>query len=370
MTASTDLIHAGIILAGGSGERFWPLSRHLRPKQLLRLTDPDRTMLQEAVDRLAPVISPERVFVVTGRHLQEPIQKARIGLDAANILAEPSKRNTCGALCFAAASLMARYGDPGAIVMAVTTADHEIPDSEAFGATVRTALKAAASGDALVTLGIQPTRPETGYGYIQAHEAVGATDGREVFPVSAFHEKPNRDKAEDFIEAGGYFWNSGMFFWKVSSFLGEMEMAQPVFAEATRQMAEAIAKEDEAETIRIFETLEDISIDYALLEHAKQRLMVRADFPWDDVGEWSALDRTHPRDARGNVAIGGPILEESQDCIVYNEAGPERIAVAAVGVRDLVIVVTDDAVLVVPKSEAQSVRKAVQRLREDGRPQV
>lgn len=370
MNSDADLIHAGIILAGGSGERFWPLSRRLRPKQLLRLTDPERTMLQEAVDRLAPVVERERVFVVTGGHLQEPIRKGGIGLDDANVLAEPAKRNTCGALCFAAASLMARFGDPAGIVMAVTTADHEIPDTAAFCATVRVALAAAADGQALVTMGIQPTRPETGYGYIQAREAASASGGKQVFPVSAFHEKPNRDKAEDFIETGEYFWNSGMFFWRLDAFLRELGDARPEFAEITRQLARAIAREDSVEVARLFDTFEDISIDYALLEHAKHRLMVRAEFPWDDVGEWSALDRSHPRDARGNVAIGDPIIEGAGDCIIYNEAGPGRMAVAAVGVRDLVIVVTDDAVLVVPKSEAQSVRKAVQQLRDQGRSQV
>lgn len=370
MAQSDILLHAGIILAGGSGERFWPLSRRQRPKQLLRLTDATRTMLEEAVDRLAPIIPGSHIFVVTSRHLQAPIQEGGIGLDAGNILAEPAKRNTSGALCFAAASLMARFGDPERIVMAVTTADHDIPDTVAFGQTVRAALAAAARHDALVTLGIRPTRPETGYGYIQAREAAGASGANAVFPVSAFHEKPNRDKAEDFIATGEYFWNSGMFFWRVGSFLREMEHARPDFAQATRDMAIAIAAGNGAELERIFDGLEDISIDYALLEHAQQRLMVRADFPWDDVGEWSALDRSHPHDERGNVAIGEPILQDADDCIVYNEAGPERMAVAAVGVRDIVVVVTEDAVLVTTKAEAQAVRKVAQALREQGRPQV
>jgi len=361
MTEGTDIRRAGVIMAGGSGERFWPLSRRQRPKQLLRLTSETQTMLGEAVSRLEPVIPPEHVYIVTGKHLVAPIRDAQVGIPDENVIAEPCKRNTSGALAYAAAHLVAKYGLPAdAISMAVTTADHLVSDGTKFCASVEIALDAAESRDALATFGVVPTRPETGYGYIQIPESA---DDNPVHPVTAFHEKPNRERAEDFMASGRYFWNSGMFFWKISAFLYELETARPELAKATSAMIEAMRAGNEADVEAVFEGLEDVSIDYALMEHAKNVVVVRADFPWDDIGAWPALDRTYKRDENGNVTAGDPIVVESEDCIVYNEPGAEAMAVGVVGVEDLVVVVTSDAVLVMPKDRAQDVRQVVKELK-------
>lgn len=366
-------IRVGIIMAGGSGERFWPLSRRLRPKQLLCLTTPGQTLLEEAVSRIAPLVAPENVYVVTGRHLVEPIGDANTGVPRENIIAEPCKRNTSGALAYAAAFVMARYEtSPENITMAITTADHEIGHAERFQKTVAATLEVVERDTVLATLGVVPTRPETGYGYIQiAQDAPSLSDGyAAIYPVTAFHEKPNREMAEDFVASGRYFWNSGMFFWRVSAFLDELDTVQPALADATRGMAHAMNAGDDLGVHQIFEELEDISIDYALMERASRVVMARAEFPWDDIGAWPALDRTMTRDAQGNVGVGEPVLIDCEDCIVYNEPGGQNVAVGVVGCEDLIVVVTSDGILVAPKERAQDVRRIVAELKARGSEQV
>lgn len=374
MTKQTANVRIGIIMAGGFGERFWPLSRWDRPKQLLRLTNPDQSMLEEAVARIAPLISPEQTYVATGEHLVEPIRQAKVGVPDENVIAEPCKRNTSGALAYAAAHALAAHGGDGTrLTMAVTTADHRIGDAKRFRKTIGVAMDTAEQEQTLVTLGVTPSRPETGYGYIQAREEMrecSDLNNIQVCAVSAFHEKPRRERAEDFVASGRYFWNSGMFFWTIATFLKELDEVRPQLARATRDMAEAMRANNPNRVRKIFEKLEDISIDYALMERAKRVMVVRADFPWDDVGAWPALDRSHTPDAEGNILVGEPVVIESEDCIVYNEAGPDDMAVAVVGVEDLVVVVTRDAVLVVPKNRAQDTRHVVKELKRRNARQV
>jgi mannose-1-phosphate guanylyltransferase len=364
----SPMTRVAVIMAGGSGERFWPVSRRLRPKQLLTLTKQDETMLGEAVSRIAPLIPPEHVYVVTGRHLVDPIRETRVGIPNENVIAEPCKRNTAGALAYAAAHMLATHGGDGSnLSMAVLTADQLMGQPDLFRKTVAAALEGAEREGALATMGIVPTRPETGYGYIQIAEGAQALEGIEdnisVYSVSAFHEKPNREQAEDFIATGRYFWNGGMFFWTISTFLTELTAARPEYAQATRDMAEAMKAGDTAKVEAVFEGLENISIDYALMEHAERVLVAKAEFPWDDVGAWTSLDRTHDHDANGNVVIGDPVVIDSEDCIVYNHPGADKMAVGVVGAENLAVVVTEDAVLVIPKDRAQDVRHAVQELK-------
>jgi len=370
-----ESVRIAVIMAGGVGERFWPLSRRHRPKQLLNLTSPTSSLLAESVARITPLIPAENVFVVTGRHLQPVIREAEVGIPAENVVAEPCKRNTAGCLVYAAAVALARYPvDADRISMAVVTADHLIADRNKFLGTVSAALQAAESQDALVTIGIQPTRPETGYGYIeipeQAQPAPGGSADFPVYPVRRFCEKPDASTARRFVETGRFLWNSGMFFWRISSFVAEFEQVNPEIAAAARGIRAALESGDQAGAERVFETLPDISIDYALMEQARRVLVAPGAFPWDDVGAWDALDRTFPRDARGNVAVGDPVLIDSRNCIVYNDPGAERTAVAVVGASDMVVVVTEDGVVVAPKARAQEVRAAVTQLRERGAAQL
>lgn len=355
-----------VIMAGGAGERFWPLSRHSRPKQLLRLTGTNQTMLEEAVERIAPLISREHIHVVTGEHLVAPIRAENIGIPNENVIAEPCKRNTAGCLTFAAAHFLAKYDlPPERITMAVTTADHVIGEPDVFRATVRTAMETAEKEDCLVTLGVVPTRPETGYGYIEI-----ADEGTWACRVARFTEKPDGATAEQFAASGKHFWNSGMFFWKLSTFLKEFRHVASPYAKACEDMASAMREEDDAEVQRVFEGLDNESIDYALMEKAENVMMVKADFPWDDVGSWTSLERTHEKDKDGNVSLGAPVLHDCKDCIVYNEAGEDTLAVGVVGVDNLVVIATSDAVLVIPKDRAQDVRAIVEQLKSGGRKQV
>jgi mannose-1-phosphate guanylyltransferase len=363
-----------VIMAGGAGERFWPLSRRLRPKQLLNLTSPDRCLLAEAVSRLLPIVPAERILVVTGEHLVEPLRAAQVGVPAANVVAEPCKRNTAGCLAFAAALACQRFGPAASVTMAVVTADHQIGDAAGFQATVAAALAAAEQHEALVTIGIRPTRPETGYGYVELAESATpvptGTTGIPVFPAVRFREKPDRATAQEFLAAGRFLWNSGMFFWRVSTFLAETAAANPQTARVIDAMLQALHAGDQAKLAVEFATLPDISIDYALLEKARRVLVVPADFPWDDIGAWDALDRTFPHDAAGNVAIGEPLLADTRNCIVCNEPGAAAMAVGVVGLDNVAVIVARDAVLVVPKERAQDVRAIVAQLKKRNAPQL
>jgi mannose-1-phosphate guanylyltransferase len=359
-------------MAGGAGERFWPLSRKDRPKQLLHLTSPDKSMLAEAVERLGGAVDPDRIYIITGPHLVAPIRAAGVGIPDENIVAEPAKRNTSGALAYITAHILAKHPDlsPEQVSLAVGTADHRIKEPELFTATVEAALLAAETEGALVVCGIVPTAPETGFGYIQVHDKTAPRMEGDIpaYTVKAFHEKPNREKAEDFIAQGDYFWNSGMFFWTAAAFLRELDAEQPEMAKTVREMTAAMREGSDA--AKLFESLEDISIDYALMEHAGNVLMVPGTFPWSDVGLWPALETVYPPDENGNCLKGDPVIFQSEGCIVYNEPGAEKVAVGVAGVEDLVVVVTEDAVLVVPKDRAQDVRHLVGSLKERKAKQV
>lgn len=359
----SDTVRFGAIMAGGTGERFWPLSRQSRPKQLLHLTDPDRSMLERGVDLLRPLIPPERIYVVTGKGLVKAIRKTSLGIPETNIIGEPHKRNTSGAIAYITAHILAEYPNltPEQVTLAVTAADHKIGDDDAFRSVLSAAMDAAESRDALVVCGVVPDRPATGFGYIQA---IGAVIGQDTpCEVRAFHEKPSLERAQDFLESSEYFWNSGMFFWKVSTFMSELDRVRPVLAQAIREMTKALRNRHSEQANTLFGNLEDISIDYALMEHARNVLMIPGSFPWDDVGSWPALETVLPRDGWSNATFGEPVLVNCEGCIVYNEPGADKVAVGVVGARDLVIAVTGDAVLVIPKDRAQDVRHLVNELK-------
>jgi mannose-1-phosphate guanylyltransferase len=362
------MLRYAVIMAGGSGERFWPASRRARPKQLLRLTDPNLSMIEEAIERIAPLIPRERILIATSELLARPIAEALPGLPSENVLAEPEKRNTAACLALAAAHLEQRHPDED-VVMAVLTADHQIGVPDQFRATVARALDFAATNDALVTIGVVPTRPETGYGYIEVApaEARGAAshDAGAPLPVVRFREKPNEQIARQYAKSGHHYWNSGMFFWRVSTLLrglakhmGDLELAE-------RAMVAALAGRAGAASLRdVFLPLADVSVDVGLMERAGNVYVVPADFPWDDVGAWDALERTRGSD-EGNVVVGDAVLVDVKDSIVFNEPG-DAMAVAVIGLDGVVVATTRDGVLVCRKDRAQDVRRAVTELRKRG----
>ena len=364
-----------VIMAGGSGERFWPLSRRLRPKQLLRLSHPDRNLLEETVHRIAPLIPAEKVYIATAKHLQGPIRQELRGLPERNVLAEPCKRNTAGCLAYVTAHLLAEFGEEAqASSVAVLSADHRIGDDEAFRRVVDTALSAAEKDACIAVVGARPSRPETGYGYIElANDAVVPASGVEagaVYPVAGFREKPDAATAAEFVDSGRFLWNTGMFFWRIGHFLDELAEASPAHTDAIYAMAQALRAGNEARVEEIFQGLEDISIDFALMEKARRVVVAATDFDWDDIGAWDALHRAMGHDPEGNVAVGEPILVDTRNSVVYNEVGKERMAVAVIGVEGLTVVVREDGVLVVPTERAQDVRRAVQVLKERGSSQI
>jgi mannose-1-phosphate guanylyltransferase len=361
----SDNLDYAVIMAGGSGERFWPLSRASRPKQMLHLTSESETLLQEAVSRIIPLIPAERILVATSEALVPAIRGADTRILPENVVGEPHKRNTTGCLIWSAAHLLARHGDESEVVMAVLTADHMIGEPEVFRRCVQTAVKSAREKEALVTIGATPTRPETGYGYIEV-EDVNFAPGREVdraYRVAGFREKPDVTLAEEFMSRGEFLWNCGMFFWRVSVFLRELEFVQPEMARILRAIAGHLRKGNNEAAASAFEQLENISIDYALLERSNRVLVVPATFPWDDVGAWDSLHRTRPADRHENVVVGESVLVDVHNSIIFNHAGGDNMAVAVLGVSDIVVVVDGDAVLITHKSRVQDVRRAVQELR-------
>lgn len=362
-----------VIMAGGSGERFWPASRRARPKQLLRLTDPDRSMLEEAIDRIEPLIPRENVLIATSELLQGPIREGIPSLPPENVIGEPAKRNTAACLALAAAHLESRFGDPSDLSMAVLTADHLIGSPDEFRSTVAAALDFAAEKSALVTIGVKPTRPDTGYGYIEVEEKVSDAElasGAQppIRPVLHFREKPDLPTAKEYAASGRHLWNAGMFFWSVSGFLDGLATCMPDLRQATADIVGALGEGavGTARVAEIFEGLEDISVDYGLMERADNVYVVPATFPWDDVGSWDSLFRTRDTDADGNVTTGDPVLVNAKGCVVYDETGDDT-AVAVVGLEDVIVATTPDGILVCHKDRAQDVKKAVTELRQRGR---
>jgi len=365
-----ERIRVAVVMAGGSGERFWPLSRRSTPKQLLPLTESGQTLLQESVERVSEVIPPEHVFIITSAQIRDAAAAA-CSVPGENVLAEPCKRNTAGCLAFAAAHVLARFDVPAEqISMAVLTADHRIGDPAIFCNCVRAALEDVERRPALAVIGIPPTRPETGYGYIELADnpapAFVSAEGVGVYPVVRFHEKPDLNTATQYVESGRYLWNSGMFFWTLSTFLAELAQGSPAHAAAVETMTAAMKAHDAARVEADFTALPNISIDYALMEKARSIVMARGDFEWEDIGSWEAVSRIFPRDENGNVVVGDAVLADTRESIVFKTPAAADVAVATLGLDNLVVVVTGDAVLVMPRDRAQDVRKIVEELRNGG----
>lgn len=341
------LPHAwAVIMAGGAGTRFWPLSRRQRPKQLLALAG-ERSLLADTVERIATLIPGERVIVVTAAHLVEATRAELPGVPEENFLAEPMPRNTAPCVGWAAATV--RHRDPKAI-LAVLAADHHVADVPEYQRIVRTALSVARSGS-LVTLGMRPTRPETGYGYLKVGKKLEDGSHR----VEAFVEKPDLKTARRFAKSAKYLWNSGQFFFSADAVLGEIAEHLPALASGLAELSRPGA--DQAE---IFATLPSISIDHGVMENAKDVRVLPSDFGWSDVGSWTTAWELGEKDTDRNATVGADaVLEDATGNYVR---APEGKIVALIGVKDLVVVDTGDALLVVPRERAQDVKLAVTAL--------
>lgn len=356
-----------VIMAGGSGERFWPLSRVKRPKQLLRLASDDATLLEQTISRLKPLIQDEHTIIATAPHLVGPSQDALPNFPAENVRSEPHKRNTAGCLVWVAAQILASNPNARAEVsMAVLAADHRIAPDDGFRATISAALDVAENEGGIVTIGVRPTRPETGYGYIEVNASAPAIGTAQVpiHPVGEFREKPDRETAESFLKSGHFLWNSGTFFWTLDTFLNELERAAPELYASVHEIAHYLKSGDQTAAEAAFERLPSISIDYALMEKATKVFVAEAAFEWDDVGSWDALDRSLACDAEANVQRGDTIAVQTQNSIIVNES--TQLTTCVLGMDDVIVVVTDDAVMVCPKGRAQDVRKIVDELKSRG----
>jgi mannose-1-phosphate guanylyltransferase len=355
-----------VILAGGRGTRFWPRSRTKTPKQLLNIVG-KTTMLEQTVARLAPLFPPSRQWVVTNSEQSAAVRKQMPRVPASHILAEPVGRNTAAAIGLAAAHLLHEgLGKENDAIMAVLPADHYIAKPAAYLRIVRAALHVAHSAGSLVVLGIPPTRPETGYGYIERVPAKAVdADGVPVFAVRQFTEKPPLARAKKYLASGRYYWNAGMFFWRVSTFLGNLEKFLPKTHEALMTLAGEIGTPRYARALEhIYPKLENISVDYAILENATRRapapsvFVLPAEVGWSDIGSWAAVYELMARKAGENVSAGKFAAIDAEGNFLWS---PKKF-VAAIGVRDLVVVETEDALLVCPRDRAQDVGNIVKQL--------
>lgn len=346
-----------VVMAGGSGTRFWPASRRARPKQFLPVWG-GRPMLSETCARLAGLVPWERVLVVTAESQVGLVRAVLPALPRENVLAEPAARNTAPAVAFAAEEVARRAPES---VQVVLPADHVIRPTESFQRTLRAAAEEARASQALVIFGVRPDHPATGYGYIEAGATLGTRDGIPVQAVAAFVEKPPRARAEQFLAGGRHLWNSGMFVWSTRAIRAALERHVPAIPAGLARVQSGEALE------RVYPTLPSVAIDVAVLEKAPGVRMLPIDYSWSDVGSWSALPELHARDGSGNWPVlsnGAQLVsEDARGCLAYAE-GDEVIAL--VGVRDLVVVRAGNATLVCPLERSQDVKKIVERLGVEG----
>ncbi len=337
-----------VIMAGGKGERFWPLSTRTTPKPFIKLLG-EKSLIRMTVDRLHGLVLEDHIFVVLGQEHLDVARSQLTDFAADQFIVEPVGRDTAPCIGFAASIL--RRMNPDAL-MIVLPADHYIPDPDAFARTMSVAVSCAEGGDYLVTTGIRPTRPETGYGYIHANETmtIGSSG---CYRVNRFVEKPDEEKAVRYLAEGDYYWNAGMFVWKASTVLKGIERHIRELSGGLKELDAAHAAGDAGQIADVFGRLPSISIDYGLMEKADNVVMVKAEFPWDDVGTWSALRRVMDLDESGNYLRGKPICVDAKDCVIYGD----NVEVGAVGVSNLIIVASREGVLVCDMNRDQEIRQ-------------
>jgi mannose-1-phosphate guanylyltransferase len=357
-----------IIMAGGKGERFWPVSREKTPKQLLALLN-KKSFLQQAVERVLPLVPVKNIFIITNEVQAPEVRKQLPKLPKDNVVAEPVGRDTCAAVTLGAALVGARSTTG---VMAVLPADHVIPEEKKFQTVLNDCFDLASRGQAIVTIGIKPTEPATGYGYIHVGEPLPPPHGVKPYKTTFFRaerfvEKPNFDRALEYLNSGQYRWNAGMFIWSFVTVTEGLQKHQPeMFAACQRwfNAAKTPAKLNKV-LAKEYPGIKKISIDYALMEHAQNVIVADGAFEWDDLGSWNALARHLKADPEGNCAVGDFVHVDAARNIIFDARSKDRrTPIAVVGLRDSILVQTDDAVLLAHKSQSQKVKELVKKLSE------
>ncbi|MBQ6844589.1 MAG: mannose-1-phosphate guanylyltransferase [Agathobacter sp.] len=347
----------GVIMAGGGGTRFWPLSRQEEPKQLLNLSGKD-LMINETIDRIATVVDKNDIFVVTNETQVSKMKIATKGrLQESHILAEPVARNTSACIAYAAMEIVKKYGDG---IMCISPADHFIKNITEFTRVLKQGIEIAENEDKLITIGIQPTYPATGYGYIKFDRMESSV----AKMVLEFKEKPDIETAESYLSNGEYLWNSGMFIWKASTILKMFKAFLPELYVCVKKIGEAMNTPEEYSVIKeVYPTIPSISVDYGIMEKSDDVLVISGDFGWNDVGSWENMNVIYDEDENGNIIIGNQINIDTKNTISY----AKKRLITTVGVENLIIVETDDAILVCDKNRAQDVKQIVDELKASGR---
>ena len=343
-----------LIMAGGRGERFWPRSRRNLPKQFLSLTDDGKTMIQLTVERILPLVDMKDIYIATNKDYRQLALEQLPGIPGENILCEPVGRNTAPCIGLGAVHIAKKYEDA---IMLVLPSDHLIKFNKMYQTTLRDACRIAEKGTNLVTIGIMPDYPETGYGYIKfdAKEPEGG-----AYRVDRFVEKPSLEVAKEYLAAEEYLWNSGQFIWKVSSILKNLKQYMPDTYERLLRIQEAIGTEEEEQILdREFHEMDSQSIDYGIMEKAKDIYILPGAFGWDDVGSWLAVERIKKTNEFGNVVNGNIITVNTKNCIIQ---GGKKL-IAAVGLQDLIIVDTEDATLICEKDNTGDIKKVLENLK-------
>lgn len=347
-----------LIMAGGKGERFWPKSRVNMPKQFLSLTDDGKTMIQLTVERISPLVDIKDVYIATNKNYRELVKQQLPGIPEENILCEPVGRNTAPCVGLGAVHVASKYDDA---VMIVLPSDHLIKNNEVFADTFKEAVQIAEEGANLVTVGITPNYPETGYGYIKYNQDDKKNN---AYSVEKFVEKPDLETAKSYLADGTYLWNSGMFVWKVSTILDCFKKFMPDTYEGLLKVKAAVGTADENAVLEAeFPNLESQSVDYGIMEKADSIYTLPGNFGWDDVGSWLAVGRIKKNDDNSNVINGNVVAVNTRGCVIE---GGEKL-IATVGLRDIVVVDTKDATLITTKENAGEIKQVLAKLREEGK---
>ncbi len=347
-----------VVLAGGKGERFWPKSRVDLPKPFLKLASPDVTLIQSTVQRLSRLVATDNIFIVTGQEYVNLICGQLPGFKQENIITEPMGRNTAACIGLASVYIEQKFPDS---IMLVVPSDHLVLDEDNYCSVLRAAAELAAKGAYLVTIGIKPTYPETGYGYIKLGQHFATVSSQEAYYVTKFAEKPDFPRAVQYVESGKYLWNSGIFIWQTRTIRQEIQQHLGVLHVGLERIKQALGTEQVESVLREeYLLIKNISIDHGIMELADSTVVIEGNFGWDDVGTWLALERVYQPDRAGNIVLGQVVDLDSRDCIVDASAK----LVALIGVENLIIVDTENVVMICAKEQVQKIKDLLHRLKE------